>query len=162
MLVIEPIGGAGNLSYKLSLMNTSLCIYHVLLDNDAAGRKAFDKASGDGLVTLQNCTFTNCRGMRDSEFEDCLEPSVYANRVLEEFGVNINTSKFRGNKKWSDRMKEVFMDQGKPWNNRIEGNLKYVVSEAVVDSPQNSLNSHKRNSIDALVDALESMLNIDI
>ncbi len=53
MLVIEPVGGAGNLSYKLSLMNNALCIYHVLLDNDFAGREAFDKASHDGLFSLE-------------------------------------------------------------------------------------------------------------
>lgn len=158
MLVIEPIGGAGNLPYKLSLMNNALCIYHVLLDNDDAGRRAFDKASNDGLLTVQNSTFTNCRGMRDSEFEDCLELSVYKERVLDEFGVNIDTPKFRNNRKWSDRMKDVFMDQGKRWNERIEGSLKCVVSDAVVDNPQLSLNSHKRNFIDALVTALESML----
>lgn len=29
LFVIEPIGGAGNLSYKLSLMKTALCVYHV-------------------------------------------------------------------------------------------------------------------------------------
>lgn len=136
MLVIEPIRGAGKLSYKLSLMNNALCIYHVLLDNDDAGRKAFDKASHDGLVTVQNCNLVTCKGMKDSEFEDCLEPSIYKDRVLEEFGVNIDKTKFRGNRKWSDRMKDVFMDQGKRWNERIEERLKCVVSDAVVNSPQ--------------------------
>ena len=161
MLVIEPIGGAGNLPYKLSLMHTSLCVYHVLLDNDDAGRKAFEKASEDGLLTPKNCTFVNCRGMHNSEFEDCLESSVYKNEVLNEFGVDINASSFKCNKKWSDRMKGVFMDQGKCWNGKIEGNLKSVVSEAVVDDPCHSLNSHKRNSIDALVGAIEGMLGLE-
>ena len=159
MLVIEPIGGAGNLPYKLSLMNTALCIYHVLLDNDNAGRQAFDRALNDGLLTVQNCTFINCRGMNDSEFEDCLELSVYADKILDEFGVNINTSRFKSNKKWSDRMKSVFMDQGKRLNERIEGSLKCVVSEAVINNPEVSLDSHKRSSIDALVTALETMIN---
>lgn len=158
MLVIEPIGGAGNLSYKLSLMNNALCIYHVFLDHDAAGRKAFDKASHDGLVTVQNCTFLSCVGMNDSEFEDCLEPSVYKDKIFEEFGVDISITRFRGNKKWSDRMKDAFLTQGKLWNERIEERLKYVVSDVIVDNPQSSLNSHKRNSIDALVTALENML----
>ncbi len=160
LLVIEPIGGAGNLSYKLSLLNNSLCMYHVLLDNDDAGRQSYDKASKEGLVTVKNCTMLNCLGMSNSEFEDCLEVSVYKQKIYDEFGVDLNDSKFRGNLKWSERMKSVFMIQGKPWNERIEHNVKRVVSECVAEKPEESLNTHKRNSLDALVPALESLVKI--
>ena len=50
VLVIEPIGGAGNLSYKLSLLKTSLCETYTLLDNDEAGRTAYEK-SREGFVS---------------------------------------------------------------------------------------------------------------
>lgn len=158
MLVIEAIDGAGNLSYKLSLMNNALCIYHVLLDNDNAGRTAYGKASADGLLKVQNCTMINCKRMKDSEFEDCLELSVYKENFFDMFGVTIDTPKFKSNKKWSDRMKDVFQDQGKPWNEKVKSQIKYFVTDAVVDNPRDCLNPHKRNSIDALVTALETML----
>jgi len=102
---IEPIGGAGNLSYKLSLLRNSLCIYHVLLDHDEAGRKAFDIAKEDKLIDIKNCTFTNCLGMPNSEFEDCIDPKVYKDEILRKYGVDINSPKFRGNQKWSQREK---------------------------------------------------------
>jgi predicted ATP-dependent endonuclease of OLD family len=160
LLVIEPIGGAGNLSYKLSLLNNSLCVYHVLLDNDDAGRQSYDRANKEGLVTVRNCTMLNCLGMSNSEFEDCLEVSVYKQKIYDEFGVDLGHSKFRGNLKWSERMKTVFMIQGKPWNERLEHNVKRVVSECVAEKPEESLNIHKRNSLDALVLALESQVKI--
>ncbi|WP_434686746.1 ATP-dependent nuclease [Pseudanabaena minima] len=160
LLVIEPIGGAGNLSYKLSLLNNSLCIYHVLLDNDDAGRQSYDKASKEGLVTIKNCTMLNCLGMNDSEFEDCLEVSLYKQKIYDEFGVDLEDPSFRCKLKWSVRMKSVFMNQGKRWNENIEHNVKRVVSECVAENPEKSLNAYKRKSLDALVTALESLVKI--
>jgi len=160
LLVIEPIGGAGNLSYKLSLLNNSLCVSHVLLDNDDAGRQSYDKASREGLVTVKNCTMLSCSGMSNSEFEDCLEVSIYKQKIHDEFGVDLDHSKFRCNLKWSERMKNVFKIQGKPWSEKIEHDVKRVVSECVTEKPEEALNIHKRNSLDALVLALESLVKV--
>lgn len=76
LLVIETLAGAGNLPYKLSLMKNALCSYHVLLDNDDAGRKSFEKARNSGLLTIKSCTFATCKGMQNSEFEDCINPDI--------------------------------------------------------------------------------------
>jgi len=158
ILVIEPIGGAGNLPYKISLLKNSLCATHTLLDNDDAGRKAFEKASNDSLIDVSGCTMITCKGMADSEFEDCIVTDCYNDAVLSEFGVNLNSIAFKGNKKWSERMKSVFMDQGKPWNEAILRRVKATVAEAVTKRPTDCLNQHKRNSIDALIVALESIV----
>ena len=158
ILVIEPIGGAGNLPYKISLLKNSLCATHTLLDNDDAGRKAFEKASNDSLIDISGCTMITCKGMADSEFEDCIVTDCYNDAVLSEFGVNLNSTAFKGNKKWSERMKSVFMDQGKPWNEVILRRVKATVAEAVTKRPNDCLNQHKRNSIDALIVALENIV----
>lgn len=158
-LVIEAIGGAGNLSYKLTLLSNSLCLYHSFLDYDEAGREAFEKAKNDGLISLKNNTFVTCNGATNTEFEDCLDVGVYEESIQSEFGVNINSPKFRNNSKWSDRVKSVFLDQGKPWNNKIEAKVKYVVADAVSEDPLNALNVHKRNSVDALITSLEALIN---
>lgn len=154
-LVIEPIGGAGNLSYKLSLLKTSLCETHSLLDNDDSGRTAYEKAESESLINIESCTMINCSGMNDSEFEDCIDLSVYKEVILTKYGVDLSTRSFRTNKKWSDRIKATFTEQGKPWSNQLLSQVKNDVAQAVVAKPKNSLNSHKRNSIDALVTALE-------
>jgi AAA15 family ATPase/GTPase len=159
-LIIEPIGGAGNLSYKLSLLRTSLCYTHSLLDNDESGRLAFDKAQKDSLVSIQNCTFVTCLGMNNSEFEDCILPDVYKDAVLEAFGVELKGKGFRGSNKWSDRMKATFMEQGKPWSDTVSKKVKSVVAGAIEKKPDEALSPHKRNSIDALVDSLERMIKV--
>ena len=96
--------------------------------------------------------------MDNSEFEDCLEASVYKEKIDDVFGVNLNHPKFRNNSKWSDRIKNVFMTEGKPWNERIEHDVKRVVSECVAKNPETSLNIHKKHSLDALVLALENLV----
>lgn len=158
VIIIEPIGGAGNLSYKLSLLKNSLCLTHTLLDNDAAGRTAFSKAETDLLIQVANCTMITCRGMANSEFEDCLLLDVYKHSVLAEFGVDLNSGTFRNNNKWSDRIKATFTDQGKPWNDRILARVKQAVATSVSKKPREALNYRKRNSIDALSSAIERMI----
>lgn len=158
LLVIEPIGGAGNLSYKLSLLRNSLCATHTLLDGDDAGRKGYEKALSDLNVTAANCTFITCKGMTDAEFEDCIDPKIYKEAILSLSGVDIGSSKFRGNEKWSTRMKNVYLDQGKLFGEAVLADAKFAVATAIAKNPREALNEHKRNSIDALVTALERMV----
>lgn len=161
-MVIEPIGGAGNLSYKLTLLANALCVSHVLLDGDEAGRTAFQKASDDGLIKLNDVTFVNCQGMPSTELEDCFDKSCYEAEVESEFGVDLSDTIFRGNKKWSDRAKACFEKQGKIWGNKIEVQLKTVVANAVAKNPSSALHSHRRSSIDALIVALEKKLQLTL
>jgi len=158
LLVIEKIGGAGNLSYKLSLLKNSLCQTHVLLDNDDSGRKAYEKAERSENLKTKDCTFIMCAGMQDSEFEDVLKKDIYAKDIFDEYGVNINLPKFNGNKKWSERMGAVFLAHGKMWDDNTKAKVKNTVAKAVSKNPINSLNEHKRSSIDALVMSLESLI----
>jgi len=158
LLIIEPIGGAGNLSYKLSLLKNSLCATHTLLDGDDAGRNAFAKAEKDSLVSVASCTFVTCQGMTDAEFEDCVDLSIYKDSVLAELGVDLASTKFRGNEKWSQRLRTAFLDQGKQFTDNLIAKTKYVVANAIALNPKGALNEHKRNSIDALVSALERMV----
>lgn len=158
MLIVEPIGGAGNLPYKLSLLKNSLCVYQTFLDNDEAGRKAYEDSESDGLLDIKSNTFINCNGSPNSEFEDCLAPDSYKQKILEDYGVNLDCPEFRGNKKWSDRVRQAFLTQGKPWNNGVESRVKHTVANCVKNKPENALNPYKRSPIDALVVSLETMV----
>jgi AAA15 family ATPase/GTPase len=158
MLIVEPIGGAGNLSYKLSLLRNSLCAVHTLLDGDQAGRNAYMKAELDSLISVANCTFITCNRMTEAEFEDCLNLEVYREAILSEQGVDLTSKKFRGNDKWSVRMRTTFLDQGKQFNDSLLAKAKHLVAAAAVKNPREALNEHKRNSIDAMVSSLERMI----
>jgi len=156
--IIDKIGGAGNLSYKLSLLKNSLCVYHVLLDNDEAGRNANTKAQEEGELEIKDVTFVNCPGMPNSEFEDCINQEVYQNELESAYGIRINVSEFRNNNKWSDRMKSVFQTQGKIWSDKIEAQVKAKVANCIKLDVTNSLNPHKSGIITNLVYNLEQMI----
>lgn len=157
--IIDYIGGAGKLSYKLSLYSNLQCKYHVLLDNDDAGRQAGQDAQARGLVITRNITFALCNGSSNSELEDCYEKNAYEDSIQNEFGVNINVREFRGSEKWSDRIAKCFKNQGKQWGKMVEKKVKLVVANAIPSDPDIALNAHKRSCIDALVVALETMLS---
>lgn len=157
-LIIDDMSGTGNLPYKLSFYRNLQCKYHVLLDNDDAGRRAGQDAETQGLLNTRNTTYTMCNGSPNAEFEDCLEKATYVEAVLSEFGVDLNVAEFRGNKKWSDRVAECFKSQGKQWNDTMEKRVKFCVAEALPSDPAVALNQHKRSSIDALVIALNSLI----
>ena len=157
-LIIDDMSGTGNLPYKLSFYRNLQCKYHVLLDNDDAGRRAGQDAETQGLLNTRNTTYTMCNGSPNAEFEDCLEKATYVEAVLSEFGVDLNVAEFRGNKKWSDRVAECFKSQGKQWNDTMEKRVKFRVAEALPSDPAVALNQHKRSSIDALVIALNSLI----
>lgn len=158
-LIIDYIGGAGNLPYKLSMYRNLQCSYHVLLDNDEAGRRAGEDAENQGLLDVKNVTYTICNGSPDAEIEDCYNKEVYKNIIQEEFGVTIEVSEFRGNKKWSDRVAACFKSQGKLWNDTMEKRVKLAVANEVPEDANLSLNPHKRSCIDAVVVALEKFYN---
>lgn len=157
--IIDYIGGAGNLPYKLSFYRNLQCKYHVLLDNDDAGRHAGSEAERQGLLDVRNVTYAICNGSPNAEIEDCYNKAVYENAILNEFGVNINVAEFRGNKKWSDRIAGCFLSQGKLWNDAMEKRVKLVVANEISEEVDTVLNEHKRSSMDALVMSLETLLS---
>lgn len=158
LLVVEAIGGAGNLSYKLSLLKSSLCAIHVLLDGDDAGRQAFERAERDSLVNVASCTFVTCRSMPSAEFEDCIDVAIYKEIFLSQLGVDLSSTSFRGNDKWSKRLRATLIEQGKSTHDGIIASAKHIVANAVAKTPKTALNEHKRNSIDALVASLDRLV----
>ena len=131
----------------------------MFLDNDDAGISAGNKAIEKGLLTLADVKYTICNGSPKAEFEDCLRGDFYVEQVKQKFSVDLSLGTFKGNKKWSDNVKDIFLSQGQQWTDTIEKKVKMIVAEAIPEeNAEVVLNEHKRSSIDALVNALENML----
>jgi putative ATP-dependent endonuclease of the OLD family len=75
------------------------------------------------------------------------------------YGVSLLSPRFKGNDKWSNRLRETFKHQGKPWSAQIEAKVKTEIAELVETNPGSALNQHKRPSFDTLVQALEAKLS---
>lgn len=156
-MTILSTRGAGGLSYLLSTLEGQCCEYYVLLDHDQAANEARDKAIQHGLLSTKTLTQTICKGMKESEFEDCLHLPCYQDKIISEYGVDLTLAEFRGNQKWSIRMKKAFEASGKDFTDDVKSKVKATVAEAVTKSPATSLCPHKRLAIDGLVRSLEAM-----
>jgi len=157
-LGIESLQGGGNLSYKLSQIREALCVAHAFVDCDDAGQRAVNKAMQDGLLTLADVQFTVCAGRDEAEIEDLYEENLYSPMLQNKYGVSIQSPKFKGPSKWSDRLRDAFKHQGKPWSEQIEARVKADVAELVESNAAAALNAHRKSCFDALVSALEKKL----
>ena len=162
MLVIKPLGGAGNLSHDLADLKNCMCNYFVLMDNDESGVQATEKAVAKGLLNESQFKHTICKGSPKAEFEDCIKKEIYAKAILDVFSVDIDVSAFTGNQKWSDRMKATFLSQGTRWTDSVEKKVKLVVAEAIpnkIDNIYDVLIEQKSGFIHGVISSLERMLD---
>ena len=163
-LIIKPLGGAGNLCHDIVDLRSSLCQYYVLLDNDSAGQEAANKAIKKGILNHSEIKYTICNGCPEAEFEDCLNPKVYFEAIKSNFSVDLNCREFKnGKKKWSDRVRDAFLNQGSKWSPEIEENVKSVVANAIpisISDIDAVIIQAKSGFIQGLVTAMENMLNM--
>lgn len=157
-LVIDSLGGASNLRYKVTSFKSMLCTTHSLLDNDEPGRNAVKKALDSAVIKEKDYTLINCKGMSDSEFEDCIDISVYKERIHNEYGVLLDNKLFSAKLKWSKNLENAFKNQGKLFDEALLKKIKADVAEEIENSSNDVLNNHRRSSIDKLVENLEEMI----
>ena len=161
-LLIKSLNGAGNLVHDVNDVKNSLCDCVVLLDDDEAGKTAGANAVSSCILDISQIRYTKCKGSTNSEFEDCLQPAMYASAIREKFRVDITTdAAFRGNAKWSDRVRQVFLNAGYQWNDRTESSVKYEVANAIptkIDNLDSVLIPQKSSFIQGVVDMIEAMM----
>lgn len=158
-LAIDTLGGGSNLNYKLTQLRSAMCEVYVLLDHDPAGRSAFQNAVDQSLVAISKVTYTQCKGMHNSELEDWINECVYEPVVQEKYGEIVSSVHYRNHRdKWSSRIENAFTRLGKPWSKFVEMELKLDVANAVANQPGIALKSRCKPAFDCMVDALEKML----
>jgi predicted ATP-dependent endonuclease of OLD family len=158
-LAIESLLGGSNLGYKLSQVGEAMCMAHCFLDHDKTGLDAFRKAELEGLLVIADVTFATRDGLHESEIEDLFNEELYSKMLQTKYGVSTLSPKFKGNRKWSDRLRDTFKQQGKPWSDIIEMKVKRDVAELAAASPSTALNEHHKGPIDALISNIEQKLN---
>ena len=157
--MIFSIDGASKLEYNASRFKKDMCICLSLMDNDNEGRNAYNKVIENNDIEISNMFLCNCKGMVDSELEDCINPKVYKNIVLNDYGVNLDDSKFRNNKKWSIRIKETFESQCKPYNDKILLKVKQTVVSCLLNEDINKIFIEEKSTpVFKLIERLEELL----
>lgn len=158
-IAIDSLGGGTNLAYKIGLIRDALCLAHCFLDDDKCGHESYNKARIQGLIADADVNFSICEGMQEAEIEDLYDPSIYTDLVKNLYRITLESPKFKSKKKWSERMRDVFRQQGKRWNGQVEMELKKRIAEAIANQPKDVLNENKRSAIDGLIISLEERLD---
>jgi hypothetical protein len=159
ILVIDNLHGASNLAYQVGLVRSALCLVYCFLDNDQAGHRAFDGCKKERLLTEADVNFSNVRGLSESEFEDMLDVRCYEQMILTDYRVQVSCPAFKSNKKWSDRLREAFTLQGKPWSDNLEAEVKLKVANLVARFPNSALHPQRRSSFDTLMQSLAGLIS---
>lgn len=161
-IFIDDLQGGSNLSYKISQYKNLMCNVFAFLDHDSCAKESFEKAKSLGLISLENILFSSCVGRVTSELEDLIVPETYFDSIKNFFGVTLKGNRFFRNTKkvWSNRVREVFLDQGKPWDDKIEMEVKRIVSESAELAGLASLNTKNAGTIENLKNTLIEKMNL--
>ncbi|CAM8826339.1 ATP-dependent nuclease [Burkholderia pseudomallei] len=157
MLVIDHLGGGGKLSYKLSLIQQAVCVPHVFFDYDASGKASVNSALEGGLLKPAEYTYCRCQGMRESEFEDIIDQSIYSDYIRQNFRVLLDHDAFRRPGKWCQRMSNLFAAHGLDFEEH-EVEVKKAISKLVEQNPTRAIARHRRSVLTALIDKLEAII----
>lgn len=161
ILAIDCLKWASKLSYKLELYKTQICQYHVLLDSDNSWIEAYNKANEKWLVEPINTTMVKIKWQKEAEFEDLLEPSIYANKILTKYWINIICKDFtKSKKKWSDKVKTIFDMNGKPYDQKIENEIKDIVAESIKWNEEIAISKHNKIIFENLIKSLEKLISL--
>jgi hypothetical protein len=159
-LAIDSLAGASNLVYKLTQLRNGLCRYLCFLDDDSAGRAAFQAAAQERLVNSGQVLWAKIHHQSETEFEDLLEDSFVSTVVSGAFAVaSLVVAAPHRKKKWSDRVKEAFRIAGKPWDSQVEAQLKDAVAKAVAADPTAAVRATTAGPLDNLVTILEQRVS---
>lgn len=160
ILMIFGVDSASKLEYNANKFKKELCICMALVDNDEEGRKAYEKVTENKEIDISNIFLCKCKGMNDSELEDCINAQIYKDKILEEFSVDLDCQSFRNNKIWSLRIKETFINQCKLFNDKTLVAVKKVVMASVLNSNiEDVLIPEKSIVITKLIEKINGLLD---
>ncbi|MCG9873764.1 MAG: AAA family ATPase [Leptospiraceae bacterium] len=161
-LIIDVMGGASNLIYKSSFYRSNLCKIIAFLDDDDAGRTSVQKAKDANIIKENDYYLCKAKGRNKSEIEDLINPDIYSELILNEYGVNIQSNPiFKDtNLIWSDRIRLIFKSSGKLWDKKIEMDVKYKVNSSASAIGLDSLLSYNHEIIDSLILGIENKLDL--
>lgn len=158
-MVIHSLSGASKLESYLNYLKENVCKYYVFLDNDEEGIAAVEKSKKSKLLEENEYNLVSYIGMKKVEIEDIIKKDLYISRIQNEMGINIDKTKINSMRnKWSDKMKNIYEQQGKIWNDEVEFKMKNIVSSLVEEyrgDIDNIIVSNSMDSINLLIHNIE-------
>lgn len=160
-LVIQPMSGADHIEMHLTTAKAMLADFFVFLDNDQAGKNAINSATKKSILQHTEYMLTTYDDMtKESEMEDMIDVDLYRNEINKMFSIDLTIGKFKArNKKWADRIKDIFNNEGKLINDDVLNEIKLKVAQLVAANAEKALRSEGEVFISKLIVELEKKLN---
>lgn len=157
-LAIDVLNGASNLSHRARLHGDTLCRVHAFLDNDAAGRRAFNEAKDRGILVVGDVNFAMCGGKQESELEDLYLEDVYQNILRQEAGLQFQRHGPDKDRKWTERVSNLLRSCGKPRDDATLLAIKVKVAKVAGQLGIRAVHPQKLGPIHSLANHLEQKL----
>jgi len=161
-LSFVPAHGASKIHMTIRTYQSFLCTVFAIIDDDTEGSSSYKKLESDQAIDIRNIFLLKCRGMHESEFEDCFLQNAYADLIKTEYGVDILGSEskiFRNcHKKWSDRINDAFNACGKNFSKQNEAELKLKIAKHISEETTNIICEDKCPVLSKIVLTVEQML----
>jgi putative ATP-dependent endonuclease of OLD family len=157
-MAIDVLGGASNLSHRIRLHTEALCKVHVILDDDQAGRDAYDKAKQEALLETDSVNFTKVGGKTEAELEDLYDQSVYDEVLYSETGLRLVDQGPDRDKKWSDRVRNLLRRAGKPVDDATIMAIKIKVAHSAAAAGTGAVHPSKTGPIHSLINSVKLKL----
>lgn len=162
ILSIIVARGCSKMGPIVKVLKSAICKVHAVFDDDEDGRTSAGNLIKNDVLSEAEVTHLKFPGMASSEIEDALEPQYYWPIIAKQYGIVIDvTSQLNGtSRKWSERLKQIFVSQGKQWEVADEDVCKTIVASAVSDSaaPCNCIRTCRVGVFDALVAKIEALI----
>lgn len=158
-LIFKSVNGASKINQDIYYFKNMMCRVLVILDNDNAAREALKVAQDKNLIEPNEYNVIRKESNADCEIEDFIEIEIYKDTIEKDYGVSLNHSKFKGNKKWSDRLRNTFTAQAKLYNEDVEKEIKIKLANAVKKSPNSALNSYHLSIFNHIIKNIYSKLD---
>lgn len=159
-LVVSSCGGTHNMDNYVRFIRHQLCNLHVFVDDDEAGRQIIDNMKRNNSIEDSEFTIIRMPGLSNSEIENMIDPDVYADEIVKKYAISkdkmfqIKESKAE----WTMFMHDLFVEEGKDWNEEIVNKVKTIVSQSVKNSKSLKLIEYRARTFIAGCQQLERKL----
>jgi len=160
-LAIEPLDGVTKLPHKLARFRNESCDFHVWIDSDKEAKSSLQEARDSLLISPQEFHLATVQGMKESEFEDLVDPDILDAVLFAHLGVQgvppKVVAKHKKNK-WKVRTQHIARDMGKDLSDAEIGDMKQEIAEAVLARGKGAISTGRAVAFEAFVQVLESRM----
>ena len=162
-LVIYNCQGSSKVSAFVSLTQRFFYKSYIVLDNDKAGEKEKNNLINTDPTLLNKISSLAVPGMNESEIEDFIKPSSYADEFIKLFGFGTKKQWIhnlsRSKRRWSDTLK-IFLNKNQcSINELLRIHAKTIVSDTVINNGLSALKPRCKIVFKNLAANIEKMLD---